>query len=364
MAFHFRYRSKQPFANPLLSKPSVIIIAIVLFTILFSLFMTSSPDEQLLTLPEEYSPNICPSTHHQPVYIFLHMHKTAGNNLKQALFSFSTRNNLTLYHTCHPSVPDSPFSAWWFNRYKSTTSMDCNLDNLKALQPRNLSRINFVIGHQHHGVHTLFHPRPARYFTILRHPILRKTSHFLHFEPRNASISTYLISENLNYMTKHLATRAPASELALHFRARAIDIDPFAARAALSAAKGHLKHNFFFVGLHHRYSESICILSQILNVACRNGRVRRQGSNHQHLVHQFPMKPHRISSSKTNVRGNTIAVAKALPPHIWKKALQAESADLQLFRFAEQLFEAKLRQYEKCRQPRAGRKIAQRLRSK
>lgn len=350
MAFHFRSRYKQPLIYPLLSKPAAFFIALVLIVVLSSPFKSHSQSEQLLSLPEEQPPYRCPSTHHRPVYIFLHMHKTAGNNLKQALFAFASRNNLTLYHTCHRALPDSRFVAWWLNRRKTATSLDCNLDHLRTLPLLNRSRFHFVVGHQHHGVHNLFQPRPPRYFTFLRHPIFRKTSHFLHFESPNASIAEYLISQNLNYMTKRLATRAPASELSLHFRSRAIDVDPFASRAALSAAKAHLTSNFFFVGLHHRYAESMCVLSHILNLACRNGHFKRDKASLDQLAHAFPMRPRRISRARVNVRGKTISTVSSLPSEVLKKALRAEGADMQLFHFAEQLFEAKLTQYEHCRE--------------
>lgn len=350
MAFHVRSRQKHAWASPLLTKPSICILAIILTIIITSPFITSTPARALRTLPEERAPHRCPSTDASPVYIFLHMHKTAGNNLKHALFAFAHRNNLSLHHTCHPSIPDTRFLAWWLNREKSTKSLDCNLDDLQKLSTTLRSKINFVVGHQHHGAHTLFEKRPSRYFTFLRHPLLRKTSHFLHFEPANASISEYLISHNLNYMTKRLATRRPASELALHFRERAIDIDPFAVRAALSAAKTHLTHNFFFVGLHNRYSESVCILSEILNLACRSGRSPPFDTGLDRLAHSFSLKAKRIAKDSANVRGRTIETVRRLSPHVWQKALQAESADVQLFQYAEQLFEAKLGQYEQCRE--------------
>lgn len=350
MPLHPRTRHTKPPLTPVLPKLAVIVIALVLLVVLTQRLLPSSPTSRLVTLPEELSPHKCPSTRNPPLYVFLHMHKTAGNALKNALFAFATRNNLKLFHTCHQAVPDSPLVAWWLNREKSLTSLDCNLDALQNLPAPNRSAISFIAGHQHHGAHTLFPTRPPRYFTFLRHPLLRKASHFLHFEPANASITDYLLTRNRNYMTKRLATRVPSSDLALHFRATAIDTDPFAAAAALAAAKGHLTRHFFFVGLHHRYAQSLCVLAHILNRACRDGNVnaKQAGKVDARLASVFPLHPERIATHHVNVGGRTDSVVASLPEKVRQKVLEAEAIDVQLYKFAEQLFEAKLALYTQC----------------
>lgn len=351
MPAHLRSRRKPALPFPLLSRSLVIFVAAVL-VVMLTFSSTSSPHVvKLQSLPEELPPYQCPSTRRRPIYIFQHLHKTGGNNLKRALFAFASRNNLTLYHTCHPPIPDSALMAWWLNRQKSFTSLDCNLDLLSKLPRRNLSAIHFIVGHQHHGAHALFPKFSPRYFTFLRHPLLRKTSHFLHFESKNESLVGYLLARNRNYMTKRLATRSPASQFTLDLRERIIDADSFASRGALSAARTHLLRNFFFVGLHHRYAESVCILAHILNRACRCGRTGSGNSVHSadRLASAFPLRYRRVAAARANVGGRTKVAVAALPYHIREKVLFTEAEDLYLFRLAEKLFEQKLQQYEQCR---------------
>lgn len=205
------------------------------------------------------------------------------------------------------------------------------------------NQIDLVMGHQFVGGHTLFPGRDVRYFTFVRHPLARKVSHFIHFERGKSgrrSLARYLVERNRNYMTKRLATDVRAGELATDLRARFVDLDSFAARAALRAAKRNLVDRFFFVGLQERYTESVCVLSRILNAACgRDGR----------LAKEFAMRPERIVATRENERGETQHRIETLSPSVMSAALRAEDADVQLYGFAERLFEEKLQRYSECR---------------
>lgn len=326
--------------------------ASLLFALVTGLALFSSiskpkvPSGKLKNLPEESKPHKCPSTRYPPVYNFLHLHKTAGNSLKRTLFAFAGRNNLTLFHTCH--MPESSQMLFrMFNPRKSPGSLDCNLDVLRYLPPQNRNDINVIVGHQTHGVHSLFYPRPVRYFTFVRHPIFRKTSHFYHFESPNASLAEYLLTRNRNYMTKRLSPQRPISELSLQIRNRIFDVDPFALNAALDAAISHLLANFFFIGLQERHAESLCVLSRILIRACRGGS--EDSISVPRLVDSFPLMPRRRAVEYEKVREHTNKAVQRLPQNVLRKALHAEAADVTLYHFAKQLFEAKLAHYPECR---------------
>lgn len=141
-------------------------------------------------------------------------------------------------------------------------------------------------------------------------------------------------------MTKRLATDVRAGELATDLRARFVDLDSFAARAALRAAKRNLVDRFFFVGLQERYAESVCMLARILNAACgREGR----------LAKEFAMRPERVLRTRENERGETTHRIEGLSQSVRNAALRAESADVELYRFAHMLFEEKLSRYPECR---------------
>lgn len=235
--------------------------------------------------------------------------------------------------------------AWWFNRRREDRgSLSCNLDVLAAMSRKQRNSIDMVMGHQYVGVHSLFPGRDARYFTFLRHPLARKVSHFVHFEKRKTDpgmMTRYLVERNRNYMVKRLATDANAGEIAADLRGRFVDVDNFAARAALRAAKRNLASRFFFVGLQERYEESVCMLSRIMNAAC--------GRKGHKLAKQAPMRSKKVLALKENERGRTQRIIDDMSPLLKSAVLRAEAADVDLYRFAQQLFEEKLKMYPECR---------------
>lgn len=322
-----------------------IILLAIAFVVAFLTHFTAHPPAPRLilrSLPEEKPPHQCFIKRRSPLYVFVHLHKTAGNHLKTALFGFAKRNAINLHHTCHQTMGDSTLQSFWFNRQKPTNSVDCNLDQLASMNKVERDALDFVMGHQFVGAHDLFPGRDVRYFTFMRHPLLRKTSHFIHFE-NNAnmkSLAEYLVERNRNYMTKRLATDTRPSEVTADLRARFVDVDNFAARAALRAAKRNIIQRFFFVGLVERYRESICLLDKLLMVACgRNGRLARMGLNLD-----------KISNERENWRGKTERWVNRLNTDVKNAALRAEGADVQLYKFAEALFESKLNMYPECRE--------------
>jgi hypothetical protein len=329
----------------------------------------------LHNLPSEKS-RACVTTsapHRLPTYVFLHLHKTGGNNLKLALYGFAKRNNLLLYHTCRPSQADSWLKAWWFHRKKVPgVSEDCNLDDL-AQQTRNLrNTYDLIVGHQYFGVHRLLRKRDVKYFTIVRHPLARKVSHFAHFENRKPSgggehnkyrriqsrdvdksdmedlesLATYIIRHNRNYMVKRLSGTTISSEIVSSMRSWYIDVNPFGAKSALRSAQRNLLDRFFFVGVQERYDESMCVLAAILNAACFGEQ------------DHFPIKkldPAKISSSKANSRGTTAHLISTLPTSVRLAALQAENLDMELYIFANRLLDGRLREYSHCSRFEVGR---------
>lgn len=139
-------------------------------------------------------------------------------------------------------------------------------------------------------------------------------------------------------MTKRLATDVFPSEVGADLRGRFVDVDSFATRAALRAAKRNLQERFFFVGLVERYRESVCVLDKLLSVACgREGRLANVG-----------LKVEKIVETREKFRGKTDEWIKRVSKEVKKAALRAEGADVELYRFAEMLFERKLRQYPEC----------------
>lgn len=290
-------------------------------------------------------------------YVFLHLHKTAGNNLKEALFGFAKRNSLHLYHTCHPSEGDDILSAWWFQRRKkANVDYDCNLFSFAKLPYHKRNSFDLVVGHQYLGVHDVMPARDVRYFTFMREPLARKVSHFQHFETKpvrgkerrvadglDVRLWTYLTSRNRNYMTKRLSTGRVSSEILTDVRSRLIDSSPAFGRVALASAQANLLNRFFFVGLQDRFAESLCILTNLLNTACYSGNrgINENGGKR--------LNPGKISRRRVNFRGRAKRGVRALPPAVKEAALSAEALDVELYALATKLFEQHLSKHPECR---------------
>lgn len=298
-----------------------------------------------------------------PVRVFLHLHKTAGNNLKVSLAGFARRNGLKLWHTCHPAERDTMLEHLYFRRTpKPANATDCNLKPFARRAASERVSMDFISGHQYLGAHSLLIPRTSAYFTFLRHPLRRKVSHYAHFElspqlrAANATLHTltelllaerprlarYLLHENRNYMTKRLAAGAYSSELLTDIRSRLVDNNLLFARSALRSAQSNLQSRFFFVGLQERYAESLCVLAQKMNSGCflslgRHGRLQKR------------LRFNKIATSTINQREISSLILSSIPNNLARHTLMAENLDLRLYNFAVSLFEKQLKHHPQCR---------------
>lgn len=290
-----------------------------------------------------------------PTRIFVHLHKCGGNNLKIALEGFSHKNHLRHWHTCHPSMRDTFLERIYFSRrIKNLNGTDCNLKPFVRLPRLQRRSYDLVYGHQYVGIHDAIYPRKAEYFTILRHPLMRKVSHYSHFELRGSininsnsnrnGMNQYLLYRNRNYMTKRLSTKTLQSEIGTDFRSKLIDNNKHASRAALKAAIDNLRHKFIFVGIHERYAESVCVLTRILNSACYSRAPNGIST---------PLKARRIYRNHINTnteRGGTATdkIVSSLPASVVRGTMVAEKLDTILYEYAVRKFEKMLKRYPEC----------------
>jgi hypothetical protein len=107
-----------------------------------------------------------------PVLIFLHIPKTAGTTL-----------NILLENHFNPAESYSTFPT----RMHPSGS----LEGYKKLPQEKIAGLKMVTGHMGFGLHERF-SRPVTYVTLLRHPIKRVVSHYLH-EKRDPTSPTHHI---------------------------------------------------------------------------------------------------------------------------------------------------------------------------
>ncbi|KAA8499081.1 hypothetical protein FVE85_6666 [Porphyridium purpureum] len=335
--------------------------------------------------------------------IFLHLHKTAGNNLKTHLFAFAKKNGLNLHHTCHRARKNESFAyrVLMNHRLKHPEfDYDCNLHELVLdMSTEERLALDMIVGHQYYGAHYIIPGRIGTYFTFMRHPLRRKISHYGHFEASNYSVSQYretrneeplvhyLTSRNLNYMTKRLAglgtsfwrpgsrgmwqrisskisAHLLSSDLLTDLRDYMIETDAVIASTALELAELHLRNNFFFVGLQERFAESMCVLVEMLNKesvyedfvdslhASKHSQfepfdvLSRLKSTRERVMHEMDLQ--KVLKTHLNQRTRSEDIAMSLSESTISRVLDAERLDVHLYNVAEDIFAALLQRYPHC----------------
>lgn len=126
------------------------------------------------------------------VLIFLHIPKTAG-----------TTFNILLEK--HYKASES------FSTFPTRMHPSGSLRGFKELPQEKISRLNMVTGHMGFGLHRRFR-RPVTYVTLLRDPIKRVVSHYLH-EMRDPTSPTHQIIQRGHMDLKEFARYYAVSEM-------------------------------------------------------------------------------------------------------------------------------------------------------
>lgn len=231
-------------------------------------------------------------------FFFLHLPRTAGTTLNDVLrANFRPQEVLSLYR-------DSDFT-----RYAS-------------LEPGQLDGVRLIQGHALLASYDppRLYDRPVRVFTFLRHPVARLVSEyaFLKTWPRTTlyrflNDNAVSFREYVTGMRRELKFRGknPMTRL---LSGRDFDLDAFP-RAALDAAKRNLERGFGFFGLMERFDESLLLLGDYLGL--------------QNVYYE-----------KRNVLAE--GGKAGITPEDLDVALSRNTADMELFTFATELFEARV----------------------
>lgn len=171
------------------------------------------------------------------VLIFLHIPKTAG-----------TTFNILLEH--HYQVSES-FSTFPTRMYPSGS-----LEGFKKLPQEKIDRLSMVTGHMGFGLHERFQ-WPVTYVTLLRDPIKRVVSHYLH-EMRDPTSPTHNIIQAGHMDLKEFARYYAVSEMDnLQTRMIAGNWERSGSgpvdEAMLEQAKINLRKHFSVVGLSSQF---------------------------------------------------------------------------------------------------------------
>ncbi len=231
-----------------------------------------------------------------PLDIFLHIPKTGGITMYQIL-----------RHNYPPESIWKVYPASWEDLQQA----------VNALPEERRARLRLLTGHIPYGVHTLL-GRPARYFTILREPVERTLSYFYYVrshpdnpqyaQTRHMSLEEYIESGLLldNGQVRWLAN---------------IQLDTGFQKttpAMLETAKQNLK-TLVVIGLLERYDESLLVMKRVLEwrwLWYRKHNVNRR----KHIYRQVPERAR-------------------------KRILEIHALDVELYRYAQMLFERQIARF-------------------
>lgn len=230
----------------------------------------------------------------QSLIIFLHLPKTAGSTLARIIESQYDANNI-LY------------------LYESMLG-----EELAVSSPSQLNNLRIVMGHLYFGAHT-FLSSPSTYITMLRDPVdrvishyyfvRRDPSHYLYDSARKLSLKEYVESCNRqepnNDQTRLLAGKRDESRFGI------------CSDEMLDIAKGHLADYFTVVGITEEFDRSLILMKR--NLGWRNPFYINQN----------------VSQNRPRKEGIPFETLRVIQAY--------NELDIELYRFARDLFESQIR---------------------
>lgn len=161
--------------------------------------------------------------------VFVHVPRTAGTTLQRVIRDRYPRERYLHF--------DDPERAE---------------QELAAMPKEALAAIDAVLGHVHFGVHRHF-PQPARYITMLRHPVARIASHYRYVRSNPSHhLHREVVARNMDLV--EYAHGDLSDEL------RDGQVRMFSPDASLEEAKRALAEEFEVVGLTERFDESLLLM--------------------------------------------------------------------------------------------------------
>lgn len=225
-----------------------------------------------------------------------------------------------------PKAAGSSLQEWIVRHYPGANMFRflgdrAQRERFAALPEEERGRFDVILGHVNFGVHELL-PEPATYLTMLRDPVDRVVSHYY-----------YVLSTPSHYLHKRVAGRGYSLlEFVLTRVSHELDNDqvrwlsskhhdeiPVGGidRRVLDEAKWNLEHGIAAVGLMERYSESLeCF---------------RRTFSWEHIPTQ----------TFRNVNNDRPALSE-VPREAIEAIREVNRADVELYEFAEALFEEQM----------------------
>jgi sulfotransferase famil protein len=231
--------------------------------------------------------------------IFLHVPKTAGT---------------TLYHILDRQFPRKARYTIWF---------DGSFDDFKNLSEVHRSNLRLVRGHIGYGLHQYL-PQGAQYFTFLREPLERTVSYYqyvrrspTHYCYDQLTARKMKLLDFIDSRIDRMTDNAHVRLLCGHATGQEV---PFGecTPAMLEAAKQNIKTNIALTGLTEKFDATLLLLGKMFG--WRN-----------------------LYYAPQNIAPNESALDR-LPPTTLQALRQVNALDIELYRYAREVFDQHIQQ--------------------
>lgn len=242
----------------------------------------------------------------QPVVIFTHIPKTAGTTLKHIMLS-----------------QYKPYNVFEF--YSLQREDGKGINKLAQVPKYRKNSIKLILGHIGFGLHQYL-SSPYVYITMLRNPINRVISSYYYLRKtkiklvQDMSLKEFVITSNTtqNNMTKYISGEKFKTQLAYLKNQQETQCE--CNSKTLELAKKNLEEEFQFFGLLERFDESLILLKKTLGWSVT-----------QYLTRNVAKK---------------VTQRQEFPQETLRLIEQSNEYDLELYQFAQKLFEQRVQQYE------------------
>ena len=190
-------------------------------------------------------------TNNKPIYLFMHLPKTAGTSMRNLLAQNYSREQLVYVYPERQGV--------W-------------LDTIEQYGSDKLDGVRMMYGHFHFGIHDLIDGYPTKYITMLRDPVQRVISTFYHYRAvlsyRRIIFSRKMFSKKIDITDFISQGEYLEADNAMVRMISGVEGIPFGkcTDEIYDLAINNINKYFSTVLIMERMDESIAILQELLDI--------------------------------------------------------------------------------------------------
>lgn len=233
-----------------------------------------------------------------------------------------------LFFLHFPRTAGTTVDEIFFNNYPAGTVLKIysrdEFQKYAVIDEEAFSKLHYITGHLllTNTNPTQFYGKKVRAFTFLRDPVSRLHSEYLFLKTwKNQHLHAYLNDNRVSFSQYITSTEKILRYRGKNFMTRCISGDSLETAGiaeSLEKAKYNLEKSFMFFGIQERFMESVLLLSQKISL--------------KNILHQ-----------KRNSL-NYAAVKSSLSDEEIRIAREYNQADIELYTYALEVFDARIRQ--------------------